>query len=251
MTSAPVHTDKLLNPGSAPKPAAQQERTVTSESEQSSLWPTFTLAIWIICLGVGIAGLLLNYARPQAQAKAPEPVQAEILKVELTSDPVPPPEANPPPPSTPPPLLNPITPPEAPPAVAVAAPSPAIAFALPVQVPTRVVEAKQASYSQTPAPSNAVQAPALPVQTLQFGQGAGKQPAPRYPHQAEREGQEGTVVVRFSVDENGRVLEAEAASPCPWPLLNEAALKVIRERWRFAPGRVHVYEVSMRFQLTK
>ena len=59
------------------------------------------------------------------------------------------------------------------------------------------------------------------------------------------------VTVRFSVGENGRVLEAEAVTPAPWPLLNEAALRVIKERWRFRPGPARLYEVAIRFELKR
>jgi hypothetical protein len=34
-------------------------------------------------------------------------------------------------------------------------------------------------------------------------------------------------------------------------LLNRAALRVVRERWRFSPGAIRVYEVSIRFELKK
>jgi TonB family protein len=66
-----------------------------------------------------------------------------------------------------------------------------------------------------------------------------------------REGQEGTVTVRFSVGESGRVLTAEALKPSPWPLLDNAAVRVVRERWRFRAGEVRLYEVAIRFELTK
>ena len=89
------------------------------------------------------------------------------------------------------------------------------------------------------------------MQTLIYGEGEGKQPKPVYPEQANRGGQEGTVVVRFSVGPNGRVLAAEAISPSPWGALNREALRTIREQWRFQPGPVRLYEVAIRFQLTK
>jgi protein TonB len=216
--------------------------------------PVCTLVLWSFCLAIGVAGFALRYERPHPPVKEPEPIQAEVLKVELTSDPLPPlPDTEPPPNlAQPPPLLEKISTPQTPPMVAVASPSPAIAFALPVEGPTRIVEKENASYAQ-PAESlvNAVMASSRPPQPLTFGRGEGKQPAPDYPSQARRQGQEGTVTVRFSVGENGRVLEADAISPSPWPMLNQAALRVIRERWRFRPGIVRLYEVSIRFELQK
>jgi protein TonB len=131
----------------------------------------------------------------------------------------------------------------------VAEPSPAIAFALPVQAPATVADHKQAApvvvetrVEPTPVPQ---------VQTLTHGYGEGKQPAPIYPARAMREGQEGTVRVRFSVGENGRVMSVEASAPSPWELLNHEAMRVVRERWRFRPGPIRLYEVPIRFVLQK
>jgi TonB family protein len=58
-------------------------------------------------------------------------------------------------------------------------------------------------------------------------------------------------VVRLTVGENGRVLTAEALSPSPWPLLNEAALRAVRERWHFHSGPPRAYDVAIRFNLSK
>ena len=212
-----------------------------------------TLALWLSCSVIGITGLALPYSRPHAPAKEPEPVQAEVLKVELTADPLPP-EAQPPPLNVvqPPPMLQPTAAQQAPPMLAVAEPSPSIAFALPVNAPARVVDVREASYTRpTEEKTTAVTTSAPTPQPLTFGQGEGKQPAPEYPPQAMRDGQEGVVTVRFSVGENGRVTEATASSPSPWPLLNRAAVRVVRERWRFPSGALRLYEVSIRFQIKK
>jgi protein TonB len=133
----------------------------------------------------------------------------------------------------------------------VAEATPAIAFPLPVEGPVRIVEANQAGHAPPAAPAAPTPAPATPVQPITYGQGEGKQPAPEYPRQAVREGQEGVVTVRFTVGGDGRVLAAEAVSPAPWPLLNEAALRAVRERWRFRPGPLRLYEVAIRFELKK
>jgi protein TonB len=147
--------------------------------------------------------------------------------------------------------------PSAPPLTAVATPSPEIAFALPTQGPMRVVEASKA-VPMPPADTTAVQptdtAPApgpAAVKTLTYGQGEGRQPAPEYPREAVIGREQGTVVVHFTVDENGRVVKAEAAKSCPWPLLNQAAVRAVRETWRFGAGPVRSYEVSIQFQLTE
>jgi periplasmic protein TonB len=220
----------------------------------TSITAALTFTIWMGCLTVGWLGFSFPYARPQPPAEEASPIIAEVLQVELTSDPLPAPDTPLlPAPSQPPPLMEPMILPQPPPMIAVAGPTPAIAFALPVEGPVRIVEMKQADHTlqakpvaQAPAP-----APRPAVQPITYGQGEGKQPAPEYPRQAVREGQEGTVTVRFSVGEDGRVIAAEALSPSPWPLLNEAALRAVRGRWRFRPGPVRLYEVSIRFELKK
>ncbi|HKX60910.1 MAG TPA: energy transducer TonB [Verrucomicrobiae bacterium] len=225
------------------------------DSSAVSLWDVATLVAWVGCLIVGTAGLLLHYIRPLPAAKSPPPIEAEFLNVELTSDPLPTSDVPPPPPSslkTPPPL-----PPEplkvaALSLVPVAAPDAAVAFPVPVEGPVQIVPAQDASPARPVENKPATDAsPAPPVQPLTYGVGEGRQPAPEYPRAAERAGQEGTVRVRFTVGENGRVLATDASSPSPWSLLNESALRVIRERWRFRPGAVRLYEVSIRFELRK
>lgn len=219
-----------------------------------SWFDVVTLVLWVGCLLIGIVGSLWRYPLPAAVKAAPAPTQAEILNVALTTEPLLPPDA---PPSSdasaPPPLAEPTALPSAPPLVPVAAPSPAIAFARPVEGPTQMVDTKIAVASRIQPHPNAVAAaaPAPPVHQLTFGQGEGKQPSPEYPARAMREGQEGTVRVRFSVNSSGRVAWAEIAAPSPWALLNEAAVRVIRERWRFQAGALRLYEVSIRFELSK
>jgi TonB family protein len=135
--------------------------------------------------------------------------------------------------------------------IAVSEPLPAVDFALPVEAPARIVEPALAGYRRS-AETNTIQTPAAPpVQSLTYGQGEGRQPAPRYPRRAIREGQEGTVLVRLSVNENGRVMSATAVSPSPWPLLNDAALEAVRQRWRFSPGSLRYFEVPIRFELER
>ncbi len=222
-------------------------RTISNSDSDVSRSTLFTLVLWIICLVIGFVGFVFPYMRPKLPVAAPMPTQAELIKVELTEAPIPP-EITPQPATVPqPPTVRPLEIPKAPPMIAVAEPSPTVAFALPVEGPARIVDVKSASASRPVEQTTA--APATPVQTLTFGRGEGKQPAPEYPARAKREGQEGMVLVRFTVGEDGRVLSAEVATPSPWPLLNESAVRAVRERWRFAPGGLHLYEVPIHFRM--
>lgn len=214
-----------------------------------------TLVVWLGCLAIGVLGWVLPYARARViPSPEPPPVVARVMELKLAPAPDPAPAAAAPakhldqqPPPLPTPLIAP-----APPAYTVAAPSPQIAFAVPVATPAVVVAASQAPYRTPEAPVVATPAaPAPTPQVLTFGEGDGRQALPEYPREARRQGQEGVVTVRLTVGEDGRVLDAGAAQPCPWPLLNHAALRVVRSRWRFSPGPVRLYEVAIRFQLNK
>ncbi len=267
-----------------PVPASPARReTAGTGRREPAFAPVFVMVLWAGCLLVGVIGFVLPYARPMPPAQLAPVVQAELIKVDLTPEPLPPPPvaALPPPdPAVPPPLFAPAAPPQAPQLVPVAQPSPAVAFALPIEAPARIVELKQATFvrpvvqpvvpvaapvavaqptarpaTAPPAPATAPAgtgtAPVPAVESLTFGQGEGRQPAPGYPLSARRAGQEGTVVVRFSIGTNGEVVAAEASAPSPWSLLNREAVRVVREQWRFKPGPVRLYEVAIRFELKK
>ena len=78
----------------------------------------------------------------------------------------------------------------------------------------------------------------------------------RYPEEARERGIEGEVWVRFVVDRDGSVTEVEVSRPVH-PLLDEEALRVVREMPRWKPGRqdgkpVRVfYSVPVEFRLDK
>lgn len=59
--------------------------------------------------------------------------------------------------------------------------------------------------------------------------------SPNYPSSARRQGQEGRVIVQFTVDERGYVVDAKVISGSPFSVLNEEALRTVR-RFRAKPG---------------
>jgi len=77
---------------------------------------------------------------------------------------------------------------------------------------------------------------------------AGRMPAPRYPSEARNKGQAGTVLIEFTVDPSGRVSSAHIASPCPWSVLNEEALRAVKN-WKFPPGSVMTFKKPIVFKL--
>ena len=206
-----------------------------------------TLVLWVGFLAVGALGFQLSYSRPQAPLPEPAPLQAQFLNVELTQEELPdiaPAAATSVPlPAAAASILQPVMEP----ALQVAESSAAIAFAVPVSAPARVVPTHQASWSADAKPDARPVPP--PVQTLTFGRGEGRQPAPEYPAVARRQGQQGPVTVSFVVGADGRVISTELAEPNRWPVLNEAAMRDIARKWRFSPGPVRAYKVVIRYEL--
>jgi protein TonB len=197
------------------------------------------------CLVVGIVGVLLPYAREHLQAKPPPVVQAvRLLPPREQAPDVQQPRVGPkieaaaPPPESPAPA-------EAPPPMAVAAPNAPVAFAVPVEGPTRIADVKYAVPVAAPPPAPLQ----LPVHHLTFGVGEGHQPDPEYPQDAILAGEQGTVVVRFTVGDDGRVLSAVVSQPSRWPLLNQAALRAVRDSWRLSRGKTGTYDIPIQFEL--
>ena len=223
-------------------------------AREVSVLAVLTFVLWTVTCSVAAVGVLVPYVRPSPAIKKEVAISAETLQVDLTTEPIANVEGELPPASElQPPTLKPVVRPIYTPSFTAVADPKIVQFALPVEGPVRLVEVKAAAFArpaepvQTNAPAQFVPQP----QQLTFGQGEGRQPAPEYPYRAKREGQEGVVKVRFLVGEEGRVVSAEAAARSPWPMLDESALRAVRERWRFRAGPVRHYEVAIRFQLTR
>jgi len=224
----------------------------------------FTSVLCLGCLAVGVLGIIIPHAGLTLVGKPAEPVQAELLNVELTSEDtvasLPIQSQALPSPSAPEKVLSPAIPqpnrlePFSPNRLATRVPaldrSNPVAFPVAAKNPQSTVPTEQVQ-SQNGERSETASAAHSAPQTLQFGFGVGKQPAPEYPWQAARDGQEGIVKVEFSVAENGRVSSARAAEPSAWTLLNEAAVRTVRQRWKFSAGKLRTYEVAIRFELAK
>ena len=237
-------TVQVVGPPATAGPTNRISHIGLESNDDTPLTPVLTFVAWVVCLAIGLLGFVLPYSRPHRSVKTSETVKVQRLVVELSKEPTAPVENErlPGKPGSSVPLPADAM---APPPIPVAQPSPAIAFAVPVEGATRVVPLDQATYAM---PVHPVQSSV--VQKLTFGQGEGRQPTPDYPEQAIQQQQEGTVVVRFVVAENGQVSSAEAKQPCPWPLLNESALRAVRQQWRFPAGGMRVYDVAIRFQIT-
>lgn len=75
-----------------------------------------------------------------------------------------------------------------------------------------------------------------------------KNPAPAYPYQAIRQGQQGVVVLEVLVDKNGRPASVGIHESSGFPLLDQSALWTVR-RWKFDPAHVGFLPVNARVRV--
>jgi protein TonB len=126
--------------------------------------------------------------------------------------------------------------------------SSAVPFAVPVQ--GAVVVASEARLA-TPPP--VAPRPTTPQYT-QFnpssdGVAGGSYALPSYPPQAERRGYVGTVTIHIHVDPSGTVTSADIFKSSGYTLLDDAAVDVVKHRWRFPQGAERFYAWPFTFQL--
>jgi protein TonB len=227
---------------------------MTSDPEDNFILPIGTAVLWIGCLFIGALGLFLRYPHPRGPDPQPPPVEVKWMNVEVVKGPPTPLEQSSPDAAPADSTPQPPPPPEAQPApplpqmVAVTPWNPSIPFPKPVEGPTRLVDATQAAPKvQAPQPPRPATAPS--TVRLVYGQGEGDQPKPEYPREAAMAHQQGAVTIRFTVGADGRVQSAEVIAPCRWPLLNQSALRTVRDDYRFRPGSPRSFEISIEFKL--
>jgi len=131
--------------------------------------------------------------------------------------------------------------------VTVVAPNPAaVAFAVPVQGPVVVAQAARLA---TPPPPPQAQAEPGPTKFDPNAMSAGRYPPPNYPLAALRNHYEGTVDIELRVDPSGTVTSVKLMRSSGYPVLDEAALQVVKTRWRFPPGEARYLTWSCSFEL--
>lgn len=190
------------------------------------------LAMWLL-LPVSMA------PDPQAPQAAVEPqprIPAVFIEAKLTPVPPPPPDVIVPQRQTPVKTLS-----VAQPQIVEAPPD--AAWVEPMQITPSVTELVGESF-----------APAAPAESgvpLAYESAS----PPRYPRDAARLGQEGTVLLRVQVDASGRVLRVEIARGSGVRALDDEAQRHVQRHWRFHPamhqGRAVAAwaEVPIRFSL--
>jgi protein TonB len=101
----------------------------------------------------------------------------------------------------------------------------------PIEIPVPVAAA--------PAPAPVAEPPAPPPPPLvppSFNAAYLNNPAPVYPSLSRRMGEEGRVMLRVHVSEQGTATQVQLRTSSKHPRLDEAALEAVR-RWRFVPAR--------------
>ena len=86
------------------------------------------------------------------------------------------------------------------------------------------------------------QAPARAVQFNPNVSDGGSYPPPMYPGIAQRNHYEGTVTIEIAVDASGAITETKVFKSSGFSVLDEAALEVVKRRWRFPPGEPRLYQ---------
>lgn len=222
-----------------------------------------TLALWLTAAGAGLCGLLFEgwhqphevtvahgpsvvmaeLAASDAGGGAPEPdsgqqASALPLPVEPTFE-------------SPPQLvdnvaLKPL--PDLPPMpAAVSRPSPGSPGSSAAPRPASTSVARSGQPPARPSGGTAAASASSGGMSLAARLAAGSMPA-AYPPEARRRGQEGTVMIEFTISESGRVTGASVLKASPWPLLNAAALQAVRG-WKFPPGEAVRMQRPIVYQL--
>lgn len=127
-----------------------------------------------------------------------------------------------------PPVIT--TAPEAPAETVAPPPTPPQPLA-PIEVPVPVAAA--------PAPAPVAAPPAPPPPAFvppNFNAAYLNNPAPVYPPLSRRMGEEGRVMLRVHVSEDGVATQVQLRTSSKYPRLDDAALEAVR-RWRFVPAR--------------
>jgi periplasmic protein TonB len=136
----------------------------------------------------------------------------------------------------------------------VAAETPGVQFSVPVKVLGPVTLAASAAAATAPPANNVVSAPAPQPQATKFnptaeGTTGGYYPKPDYPKFALKNKYQGAVTIDIKVEPSGQITSVTLQKASGYGLLDEAALEVVKERWRFPPGGKRWYYWNFEFKM--
>ncbi|MGA2661311.1 MAG: energy transducer TonB [Verrucomicrobiota bacterium] len=207
--------------------------------------PNRTLAwmnsVCILFLLIGAAG-----SKPAVVAIKPLPAIEEVTAAIV--------EPLPPPPQAQPEQLNQEQSneetPDTPQVVVVTPDAPAINFAVPtignLVVPNAIAK----------APPLAPLGPVAPLRrqpillNLNSTGSSGERPQPPYPKIALAQGQQGSVMLRMTVDEAGLITTIEVAQSSGFPILDRSALEFVKRHWTVPSGKgARIYEAPIIYRI--
>jgi len=184
-----------------------------------------------------------------------------VVPVMAISQAEPPPPPPPPPPPKPPEPPKPVEPPKTvqpvlTPALPVASPEPPAVLSAPTAAPTAPAVPAAAP---APPPPPAPPAPPAPPPPAKVELPSSKadylhNPPPDYPRMSKRLGEQGRVVVKVLIGEDGRAQKVELLTTSGFERLDKSAMEAAM-RWRYVPGKrggvaeAMWYQVPIQFTL--
>lgn len=200
----------------------------SSYAYRRSLTPRQRALAWCAVAGahaLAAAGLVL--ARPE-DAPPPQPtIMVSLIQAAVPSEAQP--EPPPPQPEAPPPT-------PAPQMVASPRPTASPMTAPPLPEPPRPAAPQPAA--PQPAAAASTPAPAAPSTTPpNFTAAYLNNPGPQYPYESRRKREQGTVRLKVYVNAEGRPEQVQIDRSSGFPNLDNAALDVVKKRWRFVPAK--------------
>ena len=75
-----------------------------------------------------------------------------------------------------------------------------------------------------------------------------RNPAPAYPYESIRRGEEGLVMLDVSVDKSGHPADVKINQSSGFPLLDQSALRTVR-RWRFDPAYIGILPIDAKIRV--
>jgi periplasmic protein TonB len=134
--------------------------------------------------------------------------------------------------------------------VAVAPANAAVAFSVPtigVVVPAKLAAAPP----PRPLAGRTVQAAAPKVVEFKGVGSSSDFPRPEYPTEARRRRLQGRVMLYAEVDANGLTTRLEVEESSGFPILDNAAIQTVKNRWVWPSGEIRRFRIPFDFLLTK
>lgn len=188
------------------------------------------LLVWSLIAAAHGLLLALFLQRPQTAVSLGP---AQTVMVRLISEAAPE--------SPPPPLPQPTPPPPRPEPKVLSSTQPSVSPMTappPEEMPAEPAPTAPPTTAAAPAPASAAAESAAPtVVPPDFRAAYLNNPGPQYPYASRRRREEGEVLLKVLVSEAGQAEQVRVEQSSGYPLLDEAAVDVVRKRWRFVPAQ--------------